>query len=115
MTDTLEAGPELDARVAEALGGYRRRIDGWWVLPDVGAIEDPPPFSTSIAHAWRLVDEWVGQSIDHHYSVGTVNTQDGGHEHVAHFDVQGDDLFEGRAPSPALAIVRAWLRAKEGA
>jgi len=73
MTDNLQPGPELDALVAEKVMGWEYVIDGegtGWVdkateqfvtgynnddpsQPEIA----PPPFSTSIAAAWEVVEK----------------------------------------------------------
>ncbi len=75
--DTLEAGPELDALVAEKVMGERRhhdwRIDGypgdldtWEACEECGLARKDfvegtfcdPPFSSDIAAAWLVVDKF---------------------------------------------------------
>ena len=61
-TLAMEAGPELDALVAERVMGWTRNDKGFWFKPGKrhnwnhdGL--DPPPYSTDIAAAWEVVEK----------------------------------------------------------
>ncbi len=57
-TETLIAGPELDAEVAKAIGCVGVGVPGgtWWYLGKT-TWDHLPPFSTDIAAAWHVVEK----------------------------------------------------------
>lgn len=54
--ETLTAGRELDVEVASKVMGIPRTVDsGRWYI-DGRHTTEPPPYSTSIAAAWQVVE-----------------------------------------------------------
>ena len=112
--DKLEAGPELDALVAEKVMGWRM-IRNDPLLSHTGWIDgdgrkrtryDPPPYSTDIAAAWEVLEKFPWFRIDNR----------GDYEGNQAFMVElSDDAknLSGKmwAPTAPLAICRAALRA----
>ncbi len=53
--ESLEAGPEMDALVAEKIMGWFRAMNAWW-QPDKTLGGSMPAYSTDISAAWSVVD-----------------------------------------------------------
>lgn len=83
--DKLEAGPELDALVAERVmgqsmpAGYEKATDGRWTYWEPERYDDgsfsrsvieqrwPPYYSTNIADAWKVVERFPIVSLGRGY------------------------------------------------
>ena len=96
---TLPAGPELDAKVAEALG-----------VPKYTTKPPPRPYSTDIAAAWELVDHVLAKHPEWAFALSI-----GGGQVGALFYESAEGYIEhggGSAAEPAEAICLAFLKAK---
>jgi hypothetical protein len=70
--DKLEAGPELDALIAQKVMGWilpphSSIVGQMWVEPPMGRVhpEGPPPYSTDIAAAWQVVEKFNSWELQH--------------------------------------------------
>ena len=111
--DKLEAGPELDARIADyVMGGYESKTIGFITFPggknQVEAHADFDKalhYSTKIEDAWRVVEKafkrgWMIEPFNVEYEAAVVYVwANGTHQFIA----QGDTV--------QVAICRATLKA----
>ena len=117
--DTLQAGPELDALVAEKVMGWAF-ADGCWNEPSGPRRAHPrsvynhfPYYSTDIAAAWEVIEKLPGPGI------ALFKTYNGGWQartKVCNYPgsmhvIENDCCIFSDAPTAPLAICRAALKA----
>ena len=100
--DSLEAGPKLDALIAEKVMGGKLGLRGMGVSWDTVGYGWSP--STSIAAAWE-----VAEKFGHDYNWEMNNSEKAGGFLFAIF--KDATVYEGIAPTASLAICRAALKA----
>ena len=119
--DKLEAGPEINALVAEAMGKLRRNGSwyevesprGGWISGFHGKkdamnwLGQQFLFSKNISAAWEVVENWVR---DRHGSYGEIELRSEGLGGAIW--KCGFGIYESVAPTAPLAICRAALKAK---
>ena len=97
----MDAGLEMDAKVAEAMGHV---LSG---RKNMAGVPSEPAFSTSIADAWEVVG-WMREHLDA-YSAITVHTGRTNPGAVVTFQARGQDAVIAEADTAPLAICRAFL------
>lgn len=113
LIDEAPAGPEMDAAIAEVLGGPRPPfgtvMTGWGLSRawrPYNGLWCPHPFSTDIAAAWELVERLYVQ-WDGFFAL----LCDTGHWHCEGVEDFMENRVHAIADTAPLAICRAFLRA----
>jgi hypothetical protein len=116
--DTMEAGRELDALIAEEVMGFAVSMDGCdkprieEIINGRSRYDVLPPYSTSISAAWEVVEKiksmglavWLGFEGGRWQAIFGIENK-----YVVLPEAGGD--YEALAPTAPLAICRAALRA----
>jgi hypothetical protein len=112
----LEAGPELDAIIAEKVMGWEPgKIENglalWWETDQGTKYPHDAPFSTDISSAWEVVEFLRKEGFDFDSFSSSTRIQAGWSDVV--FMSQLDE-FSARAETLPLAVCRAALLAVKG-
>lgn len=127
VADARQAGRDLDIQIAEQVMGWKpTETVGLWDLPEGGRVSvwNLPPYSTDMRAAWLVVDEmhrsgwsfalWSTHELSSVLPMPLAAFKRSVHPPSLYGD-QGDLTASGSGETPALAICRAAISAREEA